>query len=636
MVFTKGFVRNRAGRVVVPSNFLPSLDLRTFDTLEQLDVVIRRDFDAKAPAEAAIVARAAAGEYQGRYELLRDIAAYLNWINRYVLTMYEPRPTRWRDVPRRRAGIFLATPSGDDRQATVAVIEEAYRRLPASWDEAAEHLVFGLLLDLFRHTAETEVRAVNPTVTEALAHGRLVRRLAAYDPDYPVYSLDDVVQYTHAVPALEALMRQTMVLHNAQAWDRERSAACPLAEVGEDDVVVVLHPRNEDVLEFLRRVGRPLPRVAATPVGVPTAVIPGQPVEVRRSFTTMPRLEALATQRGELVVTNEDLIRNSAYCWSPMTAEDILQKTGIRERLYTELGLDDLALGAAQLALARAGRQPDEVAAVIVCSCTSARPMPSIAARLAARLGIVQTHAAYDLMAACAALPYALGEAVRLLQELQRPILVVGAEKFSDKIGAVRASRMLFGDGAAAVVVGPAPAGARSDIEVFRTYASGPLGEVESIIWPNPDFDHGVTVHGPQVRALVQRYLGQMVREVEALPDPDGGPGSLLDAIDLVVPHQANQIMVTTLAREAGIPPERLYFNIGRVGNTSAASIGLALEDAVRDGVIDRPFRVFAPAFGAGAVAGYLVMRVDPEVVWPGATATASAEAALAATVGSS
>jgi 3-oxoacyl-[acyl-carrier-protein] synthase III len=211
---------------------------------------------------------------------------------------------------------------------------------------------------------------------------------------------------------------------------------------------------------------------------------------------------------------------------------------------------------------------------------------------------------------------------------------VVGAEKFSDKIGAVRASRMLFGDGAAAVVVGPAPAGAPSDIEVFRTYASGPLGEVESIIWPNPDFDHGVTVHGPQVRALVQRYLAQMVREVEALPDPDGGPGSLLDAIDLVVPHQANQIMVTTLAGEAGIPPERLYFNIGRVGNTSAASIGLALEDAVRDGVIDRPLRVFAPAFGAGAVAGYLVMRVDPAVVWPGAAA--SAEDALAAVAGSS
>jgi 3-oxoacyl-[acyl-carrier-protein] synthase III len=140
---------------------------------------------------------------------------------------------------------------------------------------------------------------------------------------------------------------------------------------------------------------------------------------------------------------------------------------------------------------------------------------------------------------------------------------------------------------------------------------------VESIIWPNPDFDHGVTVYGPEVRGLVRRYLAQMVRELVALPHPDGGAGTMLDAIDLVVPHQANRAMVTALAREAGIPPARLYFNIQHVGNTSAASIGLALEDAVRDGVIDRPLRVFTPAFGAGAVGGYAVMRVDPHVVTP-------------------
>jgi 3-oxoacyl-(acyl-carrier-protein) synthase III len=332
----------------------------------------------------------------------------------------------------------------------------------------------------------------------------------------------------------------------------------------------------------------------------------------------MPRVEAMATRRGELVVTNEDLIRNSAYCWSPMTADEIREKTGIEERRYTDLDLDDLALGAAEAALRRAGRQPQDVAAVVCCSCTSARTMPSVATRLSARLGIFQTHASYDLVAACAGLPYALAEAVRLLQEVQGPILVVGAEKFSDKIGAVRTSRMLFGDGAAAVVVGPARPHASPDIEVFQTYASGPMSEVDSIVWPNSAFDNGVTVYGPEVRALVKRYLVQMVGEVRALPDPDGGPGCLLDAVDLVVPHQANKGMVTALAREAGLAPERLYFNIDRVGNTSAASIGLALEDAVREGVIDRPLRVFTPAFGAGAVAGYVVMRVDPAVVLPG------------------
>jgi len=103
-----------------------------------------------------------------------------------------------------------------------------------------------------------------------------------------------------------------------------------------------------------------------------------------------------------------------------------------------------------------------------------------------------------------------------------------------------------------------------------------------------------------------------MIAELKTLPHPDGAPGSLLDAIDLVVPHQANKTMVVHYAKAAGVPAERLYFDIERVGNTSSASIPIAIHDAVREGVIDRPMRIFAPGFGAGAVGGYVVMRVDP------------------------
>jgi 3-oxoacyl-[acyl-carrier-protein] synthase III len=106
-----------------------------------------------------------------------------------------------------------------------------------------------------------------------------------------------------------------------------------------------------------------------------------------------------------------------------------------------------------------------------------------------------------------------------------------------------------------------------------------------------------------------------MIRELGALPHPEGGDRSLLEAIDLVVPHQANKTMVVHYARAAGIPPERLYFNIERVGNTSSASIPLAIHDAVVEGVIDRPMRLFAPGFGAGAVGGYAVLRLDPAIV---------------------
>ena len=238
-----------------------------------------------------------------------------------------------------------------------------------------------------------------------------------------------------------------------------------------------------------------------------------------------------------------------------MTADEIRQKTGIEQRLYSELDLDHMALLAAQRALAKAGRRPEEIGAVLFCSCTSTKMMPSLATWLSGQLGMLQTHASVDMVAACAGLPYGLAEAVRLLQEVERPVLVVCGEKFSDKIGTVSTSRMIFGDGAAALVVGPAPAGTPSDIEVFQTYASGPMAEVDSIIWPNPDFDNNITVFGPEVRALVKRYLEQMIAELRALPRPDGHPGSLLDAIDLIVPHQANKTMVVAIARAAGVAP---------------------------------------------------------------------------------
>ena len=286
----------------------------------------------------------------------------------------------------------------------------------------------------------------------------------------------------------------------------------------------------------------------------------------------------------------------------------------LRQRLYTALDLDHISLLAAEAALAKAGRRPEEIGAVIFCSCTSSKMMPSLATWLSGQLGMFQTHFSADVVAACAGLPYGLSEAIRQLQEVERPVLVVCGEKFSDKIGTVRTSRMIFGDGAAALVVGPAPEGAPPDVEYYQTYASGPMSEVDSIIWPNPAFDNNITVHGPEVRALVKRYLTQMIQELGALPSP-GGAGTLLEAIDLIVPHQANKTMVVHYAKAAGIAPERLYFNIDRVGNTSSASIPLAIYDAVADGVIDRPMRLFAPGFGAGAVGGYVVLRLDPAVV---------------------
>jgi 3-oxoacyl-[acyl-carrier-protein] synthase III len=616
----KPFVINRYGRIVFPESFFPELDFSVFETLEQFAAVIKRDFEEKAPSETDIVARVEARSYGGRYELLRDLALNLFWVNRYAMTMYEKRPTRWRDVARQRDDVFLPVFKPWDGAELTAAIEGGYRQLAPSWDEGTEDKIFRILLDVFRHKkgAGAELPAIKPTVAELLGSPKgLTYHLLAYNPDYPGYGYNDIIEYAHTVPELEAVMRQAMVLHNQYRWDRARTRLTEVGQLHDDDYVVVFHPRNDDVLNFIRRVksgrrGRPR-RPAPTESRRPAAPYP--PVTVAKRFSVLPRLEALAVYKGERACTNEDLIRNAAYCWSPMSAEEIERKTGIAQRLYTELDLDHIALLAARRALEKSGRRPEEIGAVLFCSCTSVKMMPSLATWLSGQLGMFQTHASVDMVAACAGLPYGLSEAVRLLQETERPVLVVCGEKFSDKIGTVRTSRMIFGDGAAAMVIAPAAPGTPTDIEVYQTYASGPVAEVDSIIWPNPEFDNNITVYGPEVRALVKRYLGQMIDEMRELPNTEGGAGSLLEAVDLIVPHQANKVMVVNIAKAAGIGPERLYFNIGSVGNTSSASIPIAIHDAVREGVIDRPMRIFAPGFGAGAVAGYVVMRVDPAVV---------------------
>jgi 3-oxoacyl-[acyl-carrier-protein] synthase-3 len=396
-------------------------------------------------------------------------------------------------------------------------------------------------------------------------------------------------------------------------------------EVGrlrDDDYVVVFHPRDQAVRQFLRRLDAGGSSTSSSPAKEATQPVrPYPPVNVRTQFSVQPRLEALAVVHGDVVCSNEDLIRNAAYNWSPMSADEIFQKTGIENRRYSSHSLEEMAHQAAQAALDHAGRGPEEIGAVLVCTCTSTRMIPSLATWLSGQLGIYQTHASCDIVAACAGMAYGLSDATRILQEVQRPVLVVCVEKFSDKIGNVRPSRMIFGDGAAAFLVGVAPQGEPPDIEYMQSYASGPSSQVNSIIWPNPAFDNNLTVYGPEVKALAGRYLAQMIDELKVLPDPDGVESSLLESIDLIVPHQANKTMVVQLAAQAGLSADSLYFNIEQVGNSSSASIGLAIHDAVRDGVIKEPVRIFAPGFGAGAVAGYCVMRIDPTVV---ATATSS------------
>src|SRR5262245_6179280 len=218
----KPFVINSHGRLVFPSNFIAELDFSVLETEEQLSAVVRRDFEAKSPTGEDILEKAEAGGYGSRYEVLRDVALNLFWANRYAMTMYDKRPTRWRDVPRRRDDVFLPTLTPwRDGQRKVAAVASSYASLPPAWDAEAEERIHSVLFPLYRdklHHA-SELPAVKRTVAEAVDDPEtLTFCISSHEPDFPVFAYQEILDCSEAVPELEALHRMAMVLHNQYPW----------------------------------------------------------------------------------------------------------------------------------------------------------------------------------------------------------------------------------------------------------------------------------------------------------------------------------------------------------------------------------------------------------------------------------
>ena len=361
------FELNKHGKIVFPANCFPDLDFSTFESIEQLDAVIRRDFDSKAPTGTDILDRIKTGAYQTKFELMRDMALNLFWANRFKITMYDVRPTRWADVPRSRDDIFIPIQTPwEDRETKVTAVQSAYPGLPAQWDDEVEDSIFEILFDVFGHRRNhaTKLSAVVPTVTELLSDpGNQTLRLNRYDPDFRRYSYAEIIDCNEDVAELEALRRWSMVLHNQYPWSRSEAALTAVSELRDDDYVVVFHPRDLDVHLFLSRVasGHAPKHAAPAAPEVSAPIRPYPAIDVRKDLAVAPRIEAIAAVHGEVVCTNEDLIRNSAYNWSPMSADEISAKTGIEQRRYTFDSLEDLSLRAARSALAHAqvGARPD-------------------------------------------------------------------------------------------------------------------------------------------------------------------------------------------------------------------------------------------------------------------------------------
>jgi 3-oxoacyl-[acyl-carrier-protein] synthase-3 len=296
------------------------------------------------------------------------------------------------------------------------------------------------------------------------------------------------------------------------------------------------------------------------------------------------------------VITNDDLATHldTSDAW-------IVRRTGIRERhhLSADEQLAPLAAEACRRALADAGRDASEVDRIIVTTITPDRLTPGLAPMVHGLLGCPTATAAVDLNAACAGFIVALDEAAALVESGRaRVVLVCGAEALSRVTDFDdRGTAILFGDGAGAVVV------AGGELETGITsivHGTDPSGE--DALYADVD-EHVLRQDGQVV------YRHAVARMVEATGNALAAAGLGSDDVDLFVAHQANARIIETVASELGVELERVVFDMDRCGNTSSATIPLALERAEREGRLKPGSVVALAAFGAGFVWSAGVVR---------------------------
>jgi len=319
-------------------------------------------------------------------------------------------------------------------------------------------------------------------------------------------------------------------------------------------------------------------------------------------------ITGLGTHVPERVVTNDDLSK-----LVDTSDEWIVTRTGIRERRFAadDEALSDIALPAARAALAQARLTPGDIDLLIVATVTADMQFPSTAAILGDLLG-ADDAAAYDLAAGCTGFMYGIAQAYGMVESgLSRRSLVVGADVLSKLMNfADRSTCVLFGDGAGAVVVERAPKEGFLGFELGADGAGGkdlnlPAGG--SRMPPTAETiasgAHYVHMNGREVFKFATRVL---VSSGEAILDQCN---LSVEDVDVYVPHQANVRIIDHAVAKLGIPKEKVIVNVDRYGNTSSASIPLALADAVASGRLKQGDTLLMTGMGAGMTWGSAVMR---------------------------
>jgi 3-oxoacyl-[acyl-carrier-protein] synthase-3 len=327
-----------------------------------------------------------------------------------------------------------------------------------------------------------------------------------------------------------------------------------------------------------------------------------------------PQYSAVITGAGayvpEKVMTNEE--------WSKLVDtndEWITTRTGIKTRHFASEGVytSHLAINAGRQALEDAGVKPEDIDLLIVATICPDRPLPSTASFVQAGLGLVNAGA-FDLVAACSGFVYALDNAKQyILSGSAKRVLVIGAETMSRIIDwQDRASCVIFGDGAGAVVLErveepgkgilSSMIGANGNLAELLRIETG--GTAEPLTHENLDQRRQyVKMEGNVVFKHAVRCMSDVAtKAVKAA-------GLELSDINWLVPHQANTRIIDAVGRQLGIDSSKVVVNIHKVGNTTAASIPLALKEAVTDGRIKKGDNILIVAFGAGLTWGSSVFR---------------------------
>jgi 3-oxoacyl-[acyl-carrier-protein] synthase-3 len=313
------------------------------------------------------------------------------------------------------------------------------------------------------------------------------------------------------------------------------------------------------------------------------------------------RIAGLGISLPEKVLTNQDFER-----MVDTSDEWILSRTGIRERhvVGPEESVATLSIEAGKRAIADAGVSPEEIELVILATATVEQPIPATAAIIQPLLG-VKNATCFDIAAACSGFLYGLHVARQFIITGEvKTAMVIGAETLSRYTDyADRATCILFGDGAGAVVLKAAPAGEgilRSALHTDGTYADFIHMPGGGSKYP-PNVKEYIDARLPFIKMRGSETFKVAVRAItEVCQEVLTGAGVGVDKVDLFIPHQANLRIISAVGERLGLPTEKVYVNLERVGNTSSASIPLAMQEAIDRGVLKRGHLVLAGAFGGG------------------------------------